>query len=120
MKRVDSMVLLALSWVLVTMLGLGPGPRIDLAARWASPSKSSKPVIHPALPSFGSPTSSSLDSLPRRSPWRHRIKTVLEDTDARGLQPVDLGPSVMPETQSLSALSKPGVARSRALIPLRC
>src|SRR5262249_39494892 len=112
MKRLGSIVLPALPCILVAMLILGFPPRVDRPTRWASRATPGKAVVDLAPSSIVATSSSSLASLPHRSPSRHRIKIVLEDTDARGLPPVDLGPVVMPEPVSISAASAPTVART--------
>jgi hypothetical protein len=120
MIRLGSIIFPALPCILVVMLVPAISPRVDRSTRWASRATPGKAVIDLAPSAIVATSSSSLASLPPRPPSRHRIKIVLEDTDARGLPPVDLGPVVMPEPVSISAASAPTVARTGALIPLRC
>jgi hypothetical protein len=120
MKRLGRIFLRTLLFLSVAMLGLDPSPRGDRSTAPATRSGSGKAEFHYALSSACSPTSSTLRSLSRLTPCRHRIKTVLEDGDARGLQPVDLGPLIVPEGLNISIGSPPRMARSKALIRLRC
>ena len=120
MKSFGTNVLRALPFLLVAMLGLGASPRVAGAARPASPSVYRKVVVDRAFSSYRSPASSPLATLSRLSPWRYRLKSLLEDTDPRGLQPADIGPAVMTEPGDISVGSTRRVACSRTLVPLRC
>jgi hypothetical protein len=120
MRRLEPTVYPARFFLLVAMLGLAPSPREDGTARPIAGRDRGLALVILSPPAVGSPTSTSFASFRRLSPWRHRLKSVLEDTDARGHQPVALGLVVMPDPADISVVYAPRAARSRVLIPLRC
>ena len=67
-------------------------------------------------------TASPSPSLLRLTPWRYRLKSVVETSDPRSPEPVALGraPVLEPDHLILPVARSPRIARSRALVPLRC
>jgi hypothetical protein len=105
---------------LVTMVCLALSPGIDRSARTTSRPIPGRSSVEDVPTSVSSPSPSPAISFSRPSHWRHRIKTVLEETDARDYQPVDLGPIVIPDDTRATIRSAPSQTRSYPLIPLRC
>ena len=70
--------------------------------------------------SFVARTASPSPSLLRLTPWRYRLKSVVETSDPRGPEPVALGraPVLVPDHLILPVARSPRIARSRALVPL--
>ena len=66
------------------------------------------------------PASTPIRNIARPSQWRYRIKSVLEETDLRTFQPVDLGPAQSPDRPDASNPAQQGPIDSLPLIPLRC
>src|SRR6185312_409500 len=107
MKRLGLIDFRRLPFLLAAMLGLGLCPLVDSSNRPASWSNPAEAIVNLVPSAVGSSTSSSLASFARLSRWRHRLKSVPEDTDARGFQPVALGLFMMPEHADISVVSAP-------------
>lgn len=106
--------------VLVAWVCLAPTPGVDRSARMPARSTTGRASLESVPASVSSPRSSTTTSFSRPLLWRHRIKSVLEGKDARGFEPVDLGPAVVPDRLDGLLRSAPGIHCSRPSIPLRC
>lgn len=113
--RLRSLLIILAAW-----LCLAPGLRRD---------RSERPDSHSVPRSVGAglvstwvcpdePSPSGCFS--RLAPWRHRIKSVLEKKDVRGLQPIAQGPALIPDHLHLPAQVTFGAGRSTPLISRRC
>jgi len=116
----DTMPLRYLLGFLVTWVCLATAPGFDQPARNPSRGTPARVCLESVPTSASVPASSTASSLSRPPHWRHRIKTVLEEKDARAFQPVDLGPIVIPDVLGGSLRSAPRMDHSRPSIPLRC
>jgi hypothetical protein len=66
------------------------------------------------------PSSIRAHSISPFSPWRYRLKSVLQETDSRITQESDLGPMPLPDRFYSSMARTPRLDQSRPTIPLRC
>jgi hypothetical protein len=106
--------------LLIAMACLGPGPRGDRSVDVAAPCDSGPAAAYIAPSSSIIPAPSPHSGISRLAPWRHRIKSVLEDKVAWCLLRVDRGPAERPDLIDASIGTPLIAARSPALIPLRC
>jgi len=66
------------------------------------------------------PTIARPQSISPFSPWRYRLKSVLQETDSRIIQESDLGPVPLPGRFYASVVPTRRTVLSRTAIPLRC
>jgi hypothetical protein len=62
----------------------------------------------------------SASSLTALEPWRHRIKSVLEETDPNVQGQIELGPVALPERRARSSSIELFDHRPPCAVPLRC
>jgi hypothetical protein len=106
--------------VAIALFCLAPAPGGDRSAQSPSRTTVGRAGLVSGPTAFSTPTSSTTTSVSRPSLWRHRIKSVLEEQDAPGFQPVDLGQAVIPDRQGRSLRPATGIHCSLPSIPLRC
>jgi hypothetical protein len=74
-------------------------------------------VVNPCLLPFPTSGPASVSSF---SPWRHRRKAVLEETNPRILEESDLGAVICPSEFTRSEPSEPHFCGPLSPVPLRC
>lgn len=104
----------------IAMVYLGPGPDGARSASLPGHCGPHRAAVVWTSPSSLIPTSTSHAGLSRQAPWRHRIKSVLEDRVAWCFQPVPLGPAEVPDPVEPWIGPPLNGIRPGALIPLRC
>lgn len=113
--RLPGILIFLFAWVCMV-----PGPRCDGAGHPASRPDFGSPSVKQVAAATGSAGHSSSGLLSRLGPWRHRIKSVLEQKDARSYQPMVQGPAPIPDHVQLPAGFAWAAARPTPLISRRC
>jgi hypothetical protein len=79
-----------------------------------------KPIAHATCGQTFSPATSRSNSVLSYSPFRSRLKSVLEQTDPRVVEELDLGPVSVPSHVTRLVWSGPVIRVHLDTIPLRC
>jgi hypothetical protein len=106
--------------LLIAITYLGPGPGGDRFTASAYPNQAGPAAVDRAPSSFVDPAATPHARLSRLAPWRHRIKSVLEEKVAWHPQSSDRGPADLPDLIEPWTSSAAPAPRRRSLNALRC